>query len=240
MVLTESGARELGVELQARGHSGSNTLSAGSFFGLSDIDATTGDRILPSPPDSGATIAILSPGDLSAILHALETHDNGRIISRPRLLANANEEATFKSIHEEPTTTINAITASTSTTSFGQYLAAGTTLTIKPTVLAGDYVYLDIALNLSSFSGTPASSEVPPPRDTNDITTGVSVPDQADHHHRRHRARRGQRPTSARSPSWAIYRCWAPCSATRGRPPRTTRSTPSSARASSARLTSPT
>ncbi len=179
VVLTETGTRELGVELQARGHSGSNTLSAGSFFGLSDIDTATGNRVLPSPPDSGATIAILSPGDLSAILHALETHDNGRIISRPRLLANANEEATFKSIHEEPTTTINAITASTSTTSFGQYLAAGTTLTIKPTVLAGDYVYLDIALNLSSFSGSPASSEVPPPRDTNDITTGVSVPDEA-------------------------------------------------------------
>ncbi len=179
VVLNESGTRELGVELEARGHSGGSTVSAGSFFGLSDFEATTGARILPVPPDSGATIAILNPGDLTAILHALETHDNGRIISRPRLLANANEEATFKSIHEEPTTTINAITASTSTTTFGSYQEAGTTLTIKPTVLAGDYVYLDIDLELSSFTGTSTDSAVPPPKDTNDIKTGVSVPDQA-------------------------------------------------------------
>ncbi len=179
VVLTESGTRELGVELEARGRSGGGTVSAGSFFGLSDFDTTTGVRTLPVPPDSGATIAILNPGDLTAILHALETHDNGRIISRPRLLANANEEATFESAHEEPTTTINAITASTSTTTFGEYQKAGTTLTIKPTVLAGDYVYLDIDLELSSFSGTSTDSAVPPPRDTNNIKTGVSVPDQS-------------------------------------------------------------
>jgi len=158
VVVNERGARELGVELEARGHSGGSDLRAGTFFGLT---------------------AILSPSDVTAVLTALESRDNGRIISRPRLLANANEEATFKSIREEPTTTISAITSSTSTTSFGGFEAAGTELTITPTILEGDYVYLDIALTVSNFVGTAPSEEVPPPRESNEIVTGVAVPNLA-------------------------------------------------------------
>jgi general secretion pathway protein D len=179
VVVNESGEKELGVELEALGHAGKGTVSAGTFFGLSDFDKTTGARTLPVPPLGGATLAIIDPGSLNAILNALETHDNGRVISRPRLLANANEEATFESTRQEPFTTISAITASTSTTSFGGYQKAGTTLAIKPTVLAGDYVYLDIKLSLSSFLGTSSDPAVPPPIDQNEISTGVAVPDQA-------------------------------------------------------------
>jgi len=179
VVVNERGARELGVELEARGHSGGSDLRAGTFFGLTETDEDTGARGLPLVPPSGVTLAILSPSDVTAVLTALESRDNGRIISRPRLLANANEEATFKSIREEPTTTISAITSSTSTTSFGGFEAAGTELTITPTILEGDYVYLDIALTVSNFVGTAPSEEVPPPRESNEIVTGVAVPNLA-------------------------------------------------------------
>ena len=179
VVVDENGARDLGVELLAVGRSGDATLSGGTFFGLTTPDKTTGVRTLPIPPSGGITLAILDPDGLTAVLNALETRHSGRIISRPRLLANANEKATFSSTHEEPFVTISAITASTSTTSFGGYQKAGTELTITPTILEGDYVYLQVDLSVSNFSGTAPSDQVPPAKDENRITTGVAVPNQA-------------------------------------------------------------
>ena len=90
VVVNESGERDLGVELFVNHKSGDTTTSAGTFFGLTAADKTTGARSLPIPPGTGATLAILSPDGLSAVLNALETHNNGRILSRPRLLADAN------------------------------------------------------------------------------------------------------------------------------------------------------
>ncbi len=177
--LNDRAARELGVELEARGSRAGTDVRAGSFFGLSAFDEDTGERGVPVPNAEGGTVAVLRPGELTAILNALERSETGRIVSRPRVLANANEEATFRNVRSEPFVTISAITASTSTTSFGGYETAGTELTITPTILEGDYVYLDVFLSVSNFTGQAPSEQVPPPRDENSIKTGVAVPDEA-------------------------------------------------------------
>ncbi|MFO7956017.1 MAG: secretin N-terminal domain-containing protein [Candidatus Brocadiia bacterium] len=179
VVLNDRGTRQLGVELAARASSGDTSGEAGTFFGLTPVEEETGRRILPPPVGQGATIAILRPEDISAILKALEEKQHGRVISRPRLLANDNEEAIFTSARQEPFTTVSAITTSTSTTSFGGYEEAGTELQITPTIYEEDYLFLDIGLSVSNFTGEARSESIPPPRETNDIETSVTVPDGA-------------------------------------------------------------
>jgi general secretion pathway protein D len=100
-------------------------------------------------------------------------------MSRPRLLANANQEATFQSVNQEPFVTVSAITTTTSTTAFGGFEQAGTELTITPTILEGDFVYLDVRLVVSNFTGTAPAAQVPPPRDENKVETSVTVPDRS-------------------------------------------------------------
>jgi len=179
VVLNDRGTRQLGVELAARAAGGGTSGEAGTFFGLTSLDETTARRVLPPSIGQGATIAILRPEDISAILKALEEKQHGRVISRPRLLANDNEQATFTSARQEPFTTVSAITTSTSTTSFGGYEEAGTSLEITPTIYEEDYLFLDIALSISNFTGEATSTSIPPPREENKIETLVTVPDGA-------------------------------------------------------------
>ncbi len=178
VVLNERGARQLGVELAARASTGDTEAEVGTFFGLSELD-DTGRRILPPPIGEGAMVAILRPEDIVAILRALEEEQHGRIISRPRLLANDNELATFNSVRQEPFTTVSAITTTTSTTAFGGYEQAGTSLEILPTIYEDDYLFLDIGLAISNFTGEAIDANVPPPREENRIETAVTVPDGA-------------------------------------------------------------
>jgi len=177
--LTEEGARSLGVELSGRHEGGSTTNVGSTFFGLTEVDETTGARALPSPPGQGLTLAIVGSDDVRFILRALEQQDMGKILSRPRLLANDNQKAIFQRVREEPFITISAITASTSTTSFGGFEKAGTTLEITPTICEDEYVFLEISLSVSNFMGTAASAQTPPPREENRIETGVTVPNQS-------------------------------------------------------------
>ncbi|MFO8006993.1 MAG: type II secretion system secretin GspD [Candidatus Brocadiia bacterium] len=179
VALTESGARELGVELAARGSADDYSTLGTTFFGRSAVDEDTGVRGLPSPPQEGATIAVLRAGEVRAVLNALLQDEEARIVSRPRLLANANQEATFQSVQQEPFVTISAITSTTSTTAFGGFEQAGTALTITPTILEGDFVFLDVRLVVSNFTGTSPSAQVPPPRDENSVETSVTVPDRS-------------------------------------------------------------
>jgi len=172
VVVNERGAEDLGVELSAK-------RSGGTFFGITEFDRITGTRLLPQRPGPGVTAAIVKPDDVAGILRALEQEQKAMILSRPRLLANDNEEATFHSVTEEPFVTISAITASTSTTSFGGFEKAGTMLTITPTIYDEGYLFLDISLTVSSFIGPPPAPETPPPREENKIETGVTVPNQA-------------------------------------------------------------
>ncbi len=175
VVVNESGAQDLGIEFAAT-ESGGTSTETGTAFGLTGTDEVTGVRGLRLPRDPGLTVGVMNPGDVIAVLHALEQEHKGRILSRPRLLANDNQEATFQSVTEQPYVSTNAITASTSTTSFGGFEEAGTILTITPTIYEDEYLFLDILLVVSSFIGEAPAPESPPPRQENRIETGVTVP----------------------------------------------------------------
>lgn len=123
----------------------------------------------------GLTAAVIKSDQVPIIINALQTVTDTKIISTPTLMVDDNEEATLESVNQQPTTTTNQGNATTSTT-FGGYEDAGTTLTITPQVSEGGYVKLKYEAKLSNFDGRTQNG-IPPPKNNNTVTAeSVSVP----------------------------------------------------------------
>ena len=61
---------------------------------------------------------VLSPGDFSVVLKALQTLNKGRTLSLPKVLVNNNQQATLDSVLQQPFVSVNA-SNTVATTSFG-------------------------------------------------------------------------------------------------------------------------
>jgi general secretion pathway protein D len=141
-------------------------------FGLSTIDPTTGVRdVIVSP---GGTAAVLNPDKVQAIFKALQAKDNVRIESAPQILVNNNAVGTIMSIAEEPTRQTNQ-GETTTTTSFGEYVTAGTQFYVTPHISESNYLLVDYQIMLNSF-GEQADPELPPSRNTSTIQGRATVP----------------------------------------------------------------
>jgi general secretion pathway protein D len=121
----------------------------------------------------------------------------GRILARPKLLVNDNEEGTITSEEEQtivsPTTEIipgTAATAPTAATSVNlATYTAGITLIITPHISKGDQLRLSMTLTRTDFrrredyviTGPEGDIKGPTPPDllTSDVTTTVTVPDRS-------------------------------------------------------------
>lgn len=66
---------------------------------------------------------MLSPGDFSVVVRALETVNDGRSLNVPRVLVNNNQQASLNSVLQQPFVSINAFDT-IPTTSFGGRLEA--------------------------------------------------------------------------------------------------------------------
>ncbi|MEQ1831127.1 MAG: hypothetical protein ABL921_34595, partial [Pirellula sp.] len=95
--------------------------------------------------------------------------------SSPKILVDDNAEGTLESVNEVPFTSVNA-SQTVATTSFAGFAKAGTTIVVTPTISEGEHVNLDYTVTLNSFTGA-GSTGVPPPRQTNEISSRVTVPD---------------------------------------------------------------
>ncbi|MHC4743840.1 MAG: secretin N-terminal domain-containing protein [Planctomycetota bacterium] len=161
---------ELGVEL---GYIEGDTFSFTSF-GLSTIDPATGDRELIVGP--GGTAAVLPPDDLQAILRAVESNSDVKIMSVPRVLVNDNGIGTISSVEEAATTQTNLGNTAT-TTSFSGYVEAGTQFAITPHISETDYLRVEYVITLNAFSAEPTDPSAPPPRTTTSIQAEATIPD---------------------------------------------------------------
>jgi len=193
LVVQVTGGKTLDIGAEV-GYFGGNSDHGGvvnSNFGLSTFDFTTGVRTIKD--GTGVTYGIVNKGQVPLLLRALLTENNGKVISRPRLLANDNQEASFNSVDKQPTTTISTATGVPTTTSFNSYQEAGTKLTIKPTISQGATgkagevalpgegasLTLEITLNISQFTGASTDPTVPPPQRSDDLKTKFTMPDQS-------------------------------------------------------------
>lgn len=170
--LTESETFDLGVELTKTEIDGDTISRISSLFGLGlgpNADSLPG-------AGAGLTGVVFDPGDFSVLVQALSTINDGRTLSAPRVLVGNNESADFNSVLEQPVVSINASDV-VATTSFGGFEPAGTTISVQPQVLAGDRLNLSYSVSLSSFVGESSSPSIPPPRQQNQLSSSVTIPD---------------------------------------------------------------
>lgn len=170
--LTESQTLDLGVELEKIEVSGDVRITLSSLFGLSTV--TDGVRSVGNA--RGGSALVLSPGDFSVVVRALETINDGRSLNVPRVLVNNNQEASLNSVLQQPFVSINAFDT-IATTSFGGTQDAGTVVTVKPQIAQGDHMIVEYSVTLSSFVGESADPSLPPPRQENRLQSVATIPD---------------------------------------------------------------
>jgi len=176
VTLSENQQLDLGVELERLTSTGDAGIRLSSLFGLSTSAVVDGQRVRGVGDVPGFTGLVISPGEFSIVIRALESINASRSASRPRLLVNNNQQATFSSVLQQPYASTNASTT-VATTSFGGTQDAGTTISIRPQIAAGDNLLLDYQVALSSFVGSSDSTSLPPPRQQNSVQSAATIPD---------------------------------------------------------------
>lgn len=171
--LTDAETKDLAVHLDHIVTKGGTLVRLASLFGISDFAGRTSTSGLAG---AGGTAVILDPGDFGVLVRALETLNQGRTLSMPRVLATNNIAATFNSTVNEPYLSTNA-SDTVATTSFGGSESAGTQITITPQIAAGDHLLLEYNVTLSAFVGESADPALPPARQQNVISSTASIPD---------------------------------------------------------------
>lgn len=171
--LNDSDSLDLGIELQKLEIVGNTTIGLASLFGLGSPSLTTGT---PATASKGGSAIVLSPGDFSVVIRALQELNKGRTLTLPRVLVNNNQQAKLDSVLQQPFVSTNA-SNTVATTSFGGSENAGTVITIKPQIAEADHLVLDYSVSLSAFVGEAADPTVPPPKQSNNLSSVVTIPD---------------------------------------------------------------
>ncbi|RNC81190.1 MAG: hypothetical protein ED559_05155 [Phycisphaera sp.] len=170
--LSDSETLDLGVELEKIEVGGGTLYRLSSLFGLG-TDAAASE--LPAG-STGLTGVVLDPGEFSVLVRALETVNEGRSLSMPRVLVANSQEAEFNSVTQQPILSTNTSDV-IATTSFGGFEDAGTTISIAPQILAGEQLNLDYSVTLSAFIGDSSDPALPPPRQQNQLSSAITIPD---------------------------------------------------------------
>ncbi len=163
----------LGVEIAASGDTDTGKIISFSSFGLSTIDASTGD-VTPAT-STGFNFALLDADIANVVLKALKRTGKAKVASAPKILVNDNESGSLVSTANEPFSSVNA-SDTVATTSYGGDVSAGTTIKLTPHISNGDYLQLEYNIELSSFTGDRVDN-LPPPSQTNTIESKVTIPD---------------------------------------------------------------
>lgn len=163
----------LGVEISGGDRTGAKKLFAFSSYGFSQVNPVNG--ALQIVPGVGFNGTLVDPSTADVVVRALSTHRRARVLSAPRILVNDNAEGELTSVLEVPFTSVNA-SQTVATTSFAGFAEAGTTITVTPTISDDNYLQMDYVVTLNSFTGDGAQG-VPPPRQTNEVRSRVTVPD---------------------------------------------------------------
>ena len=172
--LSESQTRDLAVELSKLTGADTTLMRFASLFGAGSPDPSSGS--LPPPGGSGLESVILDPGSFSGIVRALETVNEGRSLTIPKVLVNNNETANLDSVLQTPFASTNASTT-VATTSFGGTQDAGTVVSVTPQITEGDQLLVEYTVSLSSFVGDSADPTLPPPRQENRLASVATLPD---------------------------------------------------------------
>jgi len=189
--LTRQDDFQLGVELVGIDTTGLNRTDGTSSpfgvtnFSLSTFEDTDGDLIpdinLPtnlSSEGGGLAAGIFRNGGIPVLLQAVQRLNNAKILSMPSVVTYDNETATLEAQQDEPVGTQTEFSSGSVGQAFDDFVSAGVILTVSPHISQDNYLRLAIELEVSSFTGTPGASGLPPPRTRNVINTTIALPDE--------------------------------------------------------------
>ncbi|MBB6429514.1 secretin N-terminal domain-containing protein [Algisphaera agarilytica] len=163
----------LGVDILAGDQNGENQSFVFNRFGLNEIGA---DGRLDLAPALGFNGVVLSADIADVIVQALKSDGNTRVASAPRILVNDNETGSIASVLGQPVASINQ-GQNSDTVTFEGFVEAGTSIEMTPHIAEGDHLRLEFSVALESFSGDAASTNLPPPRQSNTVESHVTLPD---------------------------------------------------------------
>jgi general secretion pathway protein D len=150
-----------------------------SNFGTpTGLGSASDEEIFDSVVNSGGNFALISDGNVPIpfLIQAITTDATNRVLSRPYLLTNDNQEATISTV--EQTSYRTAVTTQTSTTESFENVEAGISLTISPTISAGNYLRLRVKIEVSNFLAASSGLDgAPPDIIKREIETPVTLPD---------------------------------------------------------------
>ena len=175
VTLTDSQMHDLAVELQKIGADGGTSWRLATLFGGQAADPAPTLGTLPDLAGTGFEGVVLDPGNFTGVIRALETINQGRTLTIPKVLVNNNQTANLDSLDQQPFASVNA-SVSVATTSFAGTLDAGTTIQVTPQITDGDRLLLDYSVTLSRFTGE-ATEVLPPPRQQNILSSIATIPD---------------------------------------------------------------
>jgi general secretion pathway protein D len=125
---------------------------------------------------TGFTTGIFKNGKLPIILSALQTSGTAKIVTRPGLVTNDNEQATIELSRETSYRESVRTDTGTDRDNF-KSIEAKTILKISPHISSDNYLRLEIEQTVANFGNRP-SPDAPPDKTERTIQTNVTVPDQ--------------------------------------------------------------
>ena len=123
---------------------------------------------------TGLLTAISNDGQLPAIMRAIKSDSESKILATPFILADDNQESSINIDTEIFFETSNTTNVNTTTGLSSE--SAGIRMQLTPTI-SKEVVLLNLNLEISSFAGASSSTGQLPDRSTNTITSNVTIPD---------------------------------------------------------------
>ena len=154
-------------------------------FGLSTLADTDGDGVpdIKVPNAANGVTAGILDGDnfsLPVLLSLVQERRKANVLNVPSVLVNNNGTAKVSSKEFQPTTNITAfgggVGGGQTQESFNEYVDAGITMEISPSISARNFLRLTVYLQISTFLGA-VSGPIPPGKTERTIETTVNVPD---------------------------------------------------------------
>ena len=174
VVIDTSDDFTLGVEVSGGDRSGDKKLFAFSSYGFSQVNANNG--ALSILPGVGFNGTLVNPQVADVVLRAVTKHRRSKVLSSPRILVNDHATGFLTSVTEVPFNSLNTFN-NVSSTSFAGYAEAGTTVTVTPHISEGDHLKLEYTVTLNAFQASAGTSGGPPPRQTDELESAVTIPD---------------------------------------------------------------
>ncbi|MBI2194994.1 MAG: hypothetical protein HYU36_23685 [Planctomycetes bacterium] len=181
--LTVDGSFDIGVELATVHEPTQDPRPFGATnVGISQLLDTNNDGIPDARiPVAGAGIVAgifkERVGNIPLLLKALESKARIRVLAAPMVVADDNQDATFKASDQVPVATFTTTQSTTDVTSFGGFQEAKIELKIKSSINQQDgYLRLDIKQTVEAFQGDAVAVNLPPRKISREVTAVVTVP----------------------------------------------------------------